>query len=283
REERRAASRIARSGPRGPGHPVCRRGLQRAGRRARNNHPRSLSPIGGRQVDWVALLVSHYGKARGGCFLCLEKYRTDPARFEEITKNDQSEEPRDGDSPADKKEALPAGPAGYPRRALAICVSNYLYANPVSYGEPEKSVHALVERMRRVLHIPAEQVAELSDAVSSLQPLPAGAVGEKPRAGKVPVVRSKPDEKTGAAKTDLGPRSPSIPPTKPVIEKTIGDFLDTSRAQDRVLLLFAGHVIEVEEVPYLVPFEGELTDKDSLIPLSWLYERLAKCKARQKV
>src|SRR5262249_31877702 len=95
--------------------------------------------------------------------------------------------------------------------------------------------------------------------------------------------RGKPDEKTVALKTDLGPRPPSIPPTKPVIEKTIGDFLDTSRAQDRVLLLFAGHVVEVEVVPYLVPFEGELTDKDSLIPLAWLYERLAKCKARQKV
>src|SRR5262249_3782722 len=34
---------------------------------------------------------------------------------------------------------------------------------------------------------------------------------------------------------------------------------------------------------FLVPVEGERENKGSLIPLQWLYDRLAACKARQKV
>ena len=61
---------------------------------------------------------------------------------------------------------------------------------------------------------------------------------------------------------------------------SLSEFLKTSRAQDRIVLLFVGHATEVEDEPYLVPLEGELTVKKTLIPLSWLYEKLAKCKAR---
>ena len=34
---------------------------------------------------------------------------------------------------------------------------------------------------------------------------------------------------------------------------------------------------------FLAPIEGELDNAATLIPLKWLYEQLAKCKARQKV
>src|SRR5262249_41364355 len=74
-----------------------------------------------------------------------------------------------------------------------------------------------------------------------------------------------------------------LPTTKPVLEKTITEFLAGCRAQDRVLLLFAGHAVAIENDTYLVPLEGELTVTETLIPLKWVYDQLAQCKARQKV
>jgi hypothetical protein len=73
------------------------------------------------------------------------------------------------------------------------------------------------------------------------------------------------------------------PPRKEQIEAAITSFVDTSRAQDRIVLCFVGHAAEVEDTPYLVPIDGRLEDKASLIPLSWVYGQLGKCKARQKI
>src|SRR4029077_13377204 len=78
----------------------------------------------------------------------------------------------------------------FPRRALFICVSNYLYANPVSYGSRTRTVHKVLDRLGTALHIPAGQRFELSDAA-----------------------------KVGAH-----------PTTRPVIERTLTDFLNSSRA-----------------------------------------------------
>jgi hypothetical protein len=131
----------------------------------------------------------------------------------------------------------------YPRRALAISVNNYLYANPVNYGAMGRDVNSLLDRMCRVLHIPANQVVELSDSTL-----------KKPRA-----------------------------PLKPVIEGTVVRFLSTCRAQDHILVLFVGHAVEIDGEAYLMPIEGDLEVKKSLIPLKWLYDQLAKCPARQKL
>ena len=49
------------------------------------------------------------------------------------------------------------------------------------------------------------------------------------------------------------------------------------------MLVFVGHAVDLDGQQYLVPLEGELTAKESLIPLKWLYDRLAACPARQKV
>lgn len=137
---------------------------------------------------------------------------------------------------------VPQPDPDFPRRMLAIYVSNYWYANPVSYGDGDLSAGALMRRLGTVLRIPDGQVCELSDAAI------------KPRL-----------------------------PLKGVIQDSIAHFLDTSRPQDRILLLFAGHAITIDNQPYLVPIEGDLGNKESLIPLPWLYERLAACRARQKV
>jgi hypothetical protein len=169
-------------------------------------------------------------------------------------------------------DAHAAAGQAFPRRALVICVDNYLYANPVSYTVQAHNVHALTDKLRRVLHIEPSQFVELSDAA-----LAPPDKSEAQSSGK----------KTAKAKGKSAPPStapsPARPPLKPVIEKTIADFLTTCRAQDRILLMFIGHVVEVEGEAYLVPLEGEFKVKESLIPLSWLYEQLKKCPARQKV
>lgn len=140
---------------------------------------------------------------------------------------------------------LPVSTKPFPRRMLAISVSNYLYFNPISYGGDKNSnTSALLSRLAKSLHFPQNQIVELSD----------GAAGASAR-----------------------------PPMKSVIEKTITDFVDSSRPQDRIVLLFTGHAVEQDDIPYLVPLEGESGAKGTLIPLAWVFEQLSKCKARQKV
>ncbi len=135
----------------------------------------------------------------------------------------------------------------YPRRASIISVHNYLYANPVHAGISGPSAHNLAhfsEALNKGLHIPLNEIAHLSDAAEK-----------------------------GQARA----------PMKPVIEKTLTDFLDSSRGQDCILVFFIGHAVVVGDDTYLVPIEGEMDYAETLIPLKWVYDKLAGCKARQKV
>src|SRR5262249_27129923 len=124
-------------------------------------------------------------------------------------------------SPSAAQRELPVATGPFPRRLLAIQVCNYLYFDPVRYGKPPNDGHALVKRLAQFLHVQPNQVAELSDAA---------------------------------------PGNEAKPPMKRVVQKTITDFLKASRKQDRVVMLFTGHLIEVEDQPYLVPMEGESGD-----------------------
>jgi hypothetical protein len=135
----------------------------------------------------------------------------------------------------------------FPRRGLVVSVNNYLFLNPINYGasgQRTRNLHSLLDRFTNGLRIPREQVFELSDAA---------------------------------------PQGRARPPVKSVIEKVIGDFLDTSRPQDRMILLLVAHTVELGDVPYIIPLDGDLESKERLIPLTWLYDRLAKCSARQKL
>jgi hypothetical protein len=136
----------------------------------------------------------------------------------------------------------------FPRRALVISVHDYLYANPLQNGMPgpqANNLENLTNDLSFGLHIPLNQMALLSD--------------------------------------DAGKKWGARAPTKTVIEKTLTNFLDSSRAQDRILVFFFGHAVELGDEAYLAPIEGELDRAETLIPLKWIYEQLAKCKARQKV
>lgn len=146
------------------------------------------------------------------------------------------------------KKPNPPGSNIFPRRALVISVHDYLYANPLQSGMPgpqAKNLNNFINSLNSGLHMPLTQIAHLSD--------------------------------------DAGPRWGKRAPTKTVIEKTLTSFLDTSRPQDCILVFFLGHAVELGDEVYLAPIEGELDKAETLIPLKWVYEQLAKCKARQKV
>lgn len=155
--------------------------------------------------------------------------------------------------PADKAPAQTAQPdepvpaetaPAFPRRLLAISPSNYFYFSPVAQGVKDDTTDAHVQRIARTLHIPPAQVFHLSDALP----------GDRGR-----------------------------PPLKDVVWEAISDFAKTSRAQDRITLLFTGHAAEIEGVSYLIPLDGDAKDAESLISLKWLFEVLSNCEARQKI
>src|SRR5262249_28250378 len=134
----------------------------------------------------------------------------------------------------------------FPRRALLVSVHNYLYANPTNPGGPIASQPSVTSILGR-----------FSGAALKIPPAQIGHL------------------------SDMAKQPTS--PIKPVIEETIKSFLAGSRAQDRLLLLFVGHAVEIKGEGYLVPIEGELGNADTLIPIKWVYDQLAACKARQKV
>jgi hypothetical protein len=155
----------------------------------------------------------------------------------------------------DGKRPAPFSNDPFPRRALLISVNNYLMFSTVHYGSardssyPGSSTGALRDLLSRPpMNFPVSQVTELSDGI--------------PPGGKTAQAHST---------------------QKSVIETTIRDFLESSRAQDRVMIVFAGHGASVEDKSYLVPIDGKVQEPESLVPLKWVYDQLASCKAQQKV
>lgn len=168
-------------------------------------------------------------------------------------------------SPARKnRRNLARIPAPYPGRALLIGIRNYLYLNPLNPGyRAERSFQkdplGLIN-LRRVLvtelSFPREQVMVLSD---------------------------------------VDDHQPTVP-TKETIQATISEFLSGSMPAQRVVLTLCVHACHLGGKTYLIPVDGELplegakpdAERDArlsnnMIPLSWLYEKLANCPARQKL
>jgi hypothetical protein len=162
------------------------------------------------------------------------------------------------------KRKLARIPAPYPGRALLIGIRDYLYLNPLNPGfRLERSflgdalgLQSLRRNLITELSFPRDQVVLLSDVDD-----------QKP-----------------------------IVPTKASIEANVEEFLTTSRAGDRVVLALAMHAVHLAGKTYLIPIDGELppegakadAERDAklaskLIPLSWLYEKLKACPAKQKL
>jgi hypothetical protein len=156
-----------------------------------------------------------------------------------------------GGNPGPGKEIEP--PANrtddiYPRRALLISVNDYLAAGPIAYGKPATP------------EFRGSSTAAFAEALQKQLDFPRVQIAELSDKAATPMT-----------------------PQKAVIENTLEEFLSTSRRQDHILVFFAGHAVQIDKEAYLVPFEGKLGDPKSLIALGWLYEKLRKCEARQKV
>ena len=137
----------------------------------------------------------------------------------------------------------------FPRRALLINVNNYWLLNPVHYGSAQSTGY------------PGSSSAVLAQRLANAPMyFPATQVVELSDSGVNPII-----------------------PQKSVIQDAISEFCNTSREQDRIVILFAGHAVDIEKEAYLIPYEGHKDDAKTLIPLSWVYDKLAKCKARQKI
>jgi len=184
---------------------------------------------------------------------------TAKSKLETVTKLKTDDLPKNFDPPKkkgpDSKKKDPPISSLFPRRALLINVSNYLLFNPLHYGSGREDPRSVKNPY------PGSSTAALLDAMSrSPMSIPGTQIIELSDAGR------------NAFST-----------SKAVIENTITEFVDTSRAQDRVIVLFTGHAIEIEKESYLVPVEGNREDAKTLVPLSWVYDKLGTCKARQKL
>jgi hypothetical protein len=153
-----------------------------------------------------------------------------------------------------KKRKKPIGesPRGlFPRRVLIVSIHDYLYANPIHDGHEgsdasfTSNLGGLIRALGEGLKVPLTEIVHLSDKAR--------------------------------------PATAAVPPLKPIIEKGLIDFLQGSRKQDRVMVFFIGHSVEIGGKAYLMPVEGEFDDAKTLIPLKWVYQQMARCPARQKV
>ncbi|MSR53734.1 MAG: hypothetical protein EXS09_10660 [Gemmataceae bacterium] len=159
----------------------------------------------------------------------------------------------------------PAGAGAFPRRMLAISIHSYLYANPLHNGDSgfalddssRSGTDSAIRRLAERWKVPKEQLYHLTDARLR---------GEK-----------------GADAKPAAKKQGKVPPLRMVLEGTIEQFLNTSRAQDRIVIVFCGHIMEVKGEAFIVPIEGELDEVATLIPLKWFYEKVGACPAQEKV
>jgi hypothetical protein len=130
-----------------------------------------------------------------------------------------------------------------------------------------------------------------------LNPLTAGArYGEdksKPaaihwaREWNVPYDPKEPDKGqlfvvSDTARPDKGAEATA--PMRNVVVGAYEQFFATSRAQDRVVVYFGGHALEVGGKAYLAPLDGDPDEPDAtLIPVADFYDKLKACKATQRV
>src|SRR5205814_1253559 len=132
---------------------------------------------------------------------------------------DKKPDPTKDKKPDDRSQPPRPYAGAFPRRALVVSVHNYLFANPLTVGDPTpagRNIRTFIGRLSQTtgFRISPNQTAYLSDAARP-------------------------------------PRFQNQSPVKGAIENTISEFLKTSRAQDRVVLMFIGHGIEIEDEAYL--------------------------------
>ena len=138
----------------------------------------------------------------------------------------------------------------FPRRLLFIHISNYLYLNPLTHSQVDGKIHGpdqtkpAANRLATEWRIPSDQIYLLSDTA---------------------------------------PGADMRLPMREVLSGTYEKFFETSRAQDRIVVYFGGHVLTKDGKTFLVPIEGDPDDLERLVPLDEFYAKMKACKATQKV
>lgn len=174
-------------------------------------------------------------------------HRADPnAPLAKNTEGDNKTDPNQNGASDAKTSTVPTGE--FPRRMLAITIHNYLYLNPNNPGAGTRNVHDSLALFAERWNIPKSQFYHLTDA---------------------------PKGETPADLTQL--------PMKNVVTGTIEQFAKTSRAQDRIVIVFAGHAYEKEGKAYLCSVESDFDDEASMIPLDWFWEQIKACPAQEKL
>jgi hypothetical protein len=208
-----------------------------------------------RKGGWVFAVLSLLflaaclgGTAAAVYFFVVPKIKEANERIETNNNNTNPETPKPNVTGNPDQPVVAGGNTAFPRRLLGISVNNFIYANPTSYGYDasglvKRDFGKTLEKIANRFRIPEGQVVELSDGA---------------------------------------PKKPN-PPVKPIFEQTLTRFLESSRAQDRVIVVLCVHTIEIEGKPFVVPLEGDMDDAKTMIPLAWVMEQLDRCPAQQKV
>jgi hypothetical protein len=162
--------------------------------------------------------------------------------------------PEDGGDPysSQLKDPLPTPSrpeVRFPRRLLFIQVGKYMTLPPLVTAEAGAS-----ERTR----------SESSSLAKEL---------------RVPMQK---DEQLSLLSDSAGGVLNNIP-SRAVIVDAFDRFFDTSTDQERIVVYFSGHALEVDGKAYLAPAEGDKNNPKTLIPLEEFYAKLKACKAAQKV
>lgn len=182
----------------------------------------------------------------------------------EVAQENKAGVPKNGSNSTDNTQATTGI---FPRRMLAISMHNYLYANPLHNGESSFALSEensgndfLIRRLAEKWYVPNDQIFHLTDLnVGKKQP------------------KKKNDKDAPEVKVQRNV------PLRMVMEGAITSFTETSREQDRIIILYSGHAFEKDGKAYLIPLEGDMDEPESLIPLEWFYEKVAACKAQEKL
>lgn len=173
----------------------------------------------------------------------------------ENTGNPEGEGAPNVDTPQTPVKA-PTWGGSFPRRMLSINISNYLFLNPLYYGDSRnfkdrRDTHGAMMKLANAWKIPSDQLYELSDGPTAEEGM-----------DRTPMERF---------------------PMKSNVMKTIELFCESCRPQDRIVFLFSGHASEKDGKAYIAPIEGEFEEVETLIPLEDIYAKFAACKAQEKL
>ncbi|MCZ2340991.1 MAG: caspase family protein [Bacteroidales bacterium] len=137
----------------------------------------------------------------------------------------------------------------FPRRMLVLNVTKYLYCNNLTAGDPR---------------LAGDYVKTVASKLAFHWRIPTA-----PENNQLFIISD----------TDKKPQ----PMLKPVIQTAYQRFLETSRAQDRIVIYFGGHAVARDGKAYLVPVDGDLEDPETLIPVDDVWAKLKDCSAQQKI